>query len=99
MHLLLVLPVLVPLGCFALSLVLLRRPVAQRALGVVGAAGLLAAGLALFAAEPFLEGRWGGAKLPGLGRPGTPLLFDVGVYFVVLGTVLTVVLSLLEVEE
>ena len=74
--------------------------IAPTALIGVGLLVAVASGLvALFAAEPFLEGRWGGAKLPVLGRPGTPLLLDVGVYFVVLGTVLTVVLSLLEVEE
>ena len=72
-------------------------PVALIGVGllVASASGLLA----LFAGEPFLEGRWGAAKLPVLGKPGTPLLFDVGVYFVVLGTVLTVFLSLLEAEE
>jgi multicomponent Na+:H+ antiporter subunit D len=44
-----VLPVLVPLGAALLSLAAWGRPRAQRALGVAGTAGLLAAGLALFA--------------------------------------------------
>lgn len=65
--------------------------------------GLLIAitsGLLAFAGgDPFLTGRWAGLEVPVLGKPGTPLLFDVGVYLVVLGTVLTVVLALLESDE
>jgi len=46
----------------------------------------------------FLEGRWMEVYLPGLGdvHLGTPLLFDVGVYAVVMGMVLTIVLSAAE---
>lgn len=49
----------------------------------------------------FFEGRWVELGLPVLGKVslGTPLLFDLGVYFVVIGAVLTVVLTLAEVEE
>ena len=56
-------------------------------------------GAEIRACAPFLAGRWGSTALPVLGKPGTPLLFDVGVYLVVLGTVLTVTLSLLEADE
>jgi len=66
----------------------------------VTAAGLalaLAAGLVgRLAGEPFLTGIWWApAKDLVL---GTPLLFDVGVFFVVLGSVLTLVLALEESE-
>jgi multicomponent Na+:H+ antiporter subunit B len=77
---------------------LLRVP--PTALIGVGLLVAVASGLlALFQGEPFLEGRWGAVELPVLGKPGTPLLFDAGVYLVVLGTVLAVVLTLLEAEE
>jgi multicomponent Na+:H+ antiporter subunit B len=52
----------------------------------------------LFAGEPFLTGLWFTARVPGLGEIplGTPLLFDCGVYLVVLGVTLTMILTLAE---
>lgn len=49
----------------------------------------------------FFASRWIDVYLPILGEVhlGTPLLFDLGVYFVVIGSVLTFVLTLAEVEE
>jgi len=44
--------------------------------------------------RPFLTAYWSERPLPVIGKLGTPLLFDVGVYLVVLGTVLTILLSL-----
>ncbi len=63
-------------------------------LAVIATSG--AAGLALGAS--FLEGQWINAYLPGLGdvHLGTPLLFDLGVYAVVMGMVLTIVLTAAE---
>lgn len=62
------------------------------------AAGLALAGLSgvwsLFSGRPFLTSQWGDQPIPVMGKLGTPLLFDVGVYLVVLGTVLTILLSL-----
>jgi multicomponent Na+:H+ antiporter subunit A len=58
--------------------------------GLAVAAGSGLAGVAL-AGAPFLTGQWatvGGLKL------GTPLLFDVGVFLVVVGFTLTIVLAL-----
>lgn len=67
------------------------EPVALAGAGVVAA---LVAGLwGLLAGGSFLKGLWtsiGGLKL------GTPLLFDIGVYLVVIGAVLTMVLALEE---
>ena len=56
-----------------------------------GAAGLLGSGA-------FLTGLWADVPLPGGGSlaVGTPLLFDLGVYLVVIGVVLTIVFSLAE---
>jgi len=54
--------------------------------------------LPVFAGRPFLTGLWGYLDLPGLAAldVGTPLLFDIGVYLVVMGMTLTVILSLSE---
>ncbi len=48
--------------------------------------------------QPFMTGKWGYVPVPGLGKVevGTPLLFDVGVYLVVLGITLLIVFSLAE---
>ena len=64
------------------------------ALSGIGVAAALAAGFwGLLGGGSFLKGLWttiGGLKI------GTPLLFDIGVYLVVIGGVLTMVLSLEE---
>ncbi|WP_447980087.1 Na+/H+ antiporter subunit B [Candidatus Nitrospira bockiana] len=68
------------------------------------AAGLCtAAGSGIIAVgkgEPFLTGQWVVAPLPVVeDLPlGTPLLFDVGVYLVVIGVVVAILLSVAEVE-
>ncbi|MCF6285713.1 MAG: Na+/H+ antiporter subunit B [Candidatus Hydrogenedentes bacterium] len=48
--------------------------------------------------DPFLTGLWGSFHLPAVGELtlGTPLLFDVGVYLVVVGVVLTITFAILE---
>ncbi len=50
----------------------------------------------LFFVKPFLTGMWSDLKLPVLGKVGTPLLFDTGVYLVVIGVTLTFIFSLAE---
>jgi multicomponent Na+:H+ antiporter subunit B len=52
----------------------------------------------LLAGEAFLTGIWFTAYAPGLGELtlGTPLMFDCGVYLVVLGVTLTMILALAE---
>jgi multicomponent Na+:H+ antiporter subunit B len=45
---------------------------------------------------PFMTGVWGTTELPAVGKPGTPLLFDLGVYLVVVGVALTILLALAE---
>jgi multicomponent Na+:H+ antiporter subunit B len=65
-----------------------------RAIAVLGIAVAIVAGLlAAVADEPFLTGVWAfPAGLP----LGTPLLFDMGVYLVVVGAVTTLVFALEE---
>ncbi|MDZ7359336.1 MAG: Na+/H+ antiporter subunit B [candidate division KSB1 bacterium] len=66
------------------------------------AAGLLAAAgsgiLSLLSGLPYMTGLWSAREVPVLGKIGTPLLFDIGVYLVVLGVTLMIVLSLAEEE-
>ena len=50
----------------------------------------------LFIGKPFLTGLWSEIKVPVLGKVGTPLLFDAGVYLVVVGVTLTIIFSLEE---
>ncbi|MEF8823654.1 MAG: Na+/H+ antiporter subunit B [Desulfohalobiaceae bacterium] len=73
--------------------------IAPRDLIVLGMALALFSGLiGLFAGNPFLTGLWwtlaerGGKEIV----LGTPLLFDIGVYAIVLGTILTLILALEE---
>jgi multicomponent Na+:H+ antiporter subunit B len=54
--------------------------------------------ISLLAGYPFMTGLWGKTPLPVLGKLGTPFLFDVGVYIVVVGVTLTIIFSLAESE-
>ncbi len=46
--------------------------------------------------RPFMTGLWWKYPLPVLGKVGTPLLFDVGVYLTVMGTTLMILFTLAE---
>ena len=65
-------------------------------------AGLLVALLSglpsLLTGEAFLTGQWGNIPMPGLGdwALGTPLIFDIGVYLVVVGITLQIIISVAE---
>jgi multicomponent Na+:H+ antiporter subunit B len=63
-------------------------------IGVGLLASTLSGCLALFLGKPFLTGVWGSRPVPGIGKVSTVLLFDVGVYLVVAGTALLILLSL-----
>ncbi|HVL69976.1 MAG TPA: Na+/H+ antiporter subunit B [Vicinamibacterales bacterium] len=97
---------LVAASAFALHALAHDARSARRALGVhprtVLAVGLLVAALSgiwgLLAGRAFLTGLWTELPLPGGGYLpiGTPLLFDAGVYLLVLGMVLLIVFPLAE---
>lgn len=73
--------------------------IAPRSLIGFGLAAALISGLpALVAGEVYLKSSWIALDLPGWGRIdlGTPLLFDAGVYLVVLGVTLNIVFALAE---
>ena len=89
---------LVVAAAYSLSAFAFGVPAARRALLVdpsqlIGAGLLLALGsglLPVFLAKPFLTAQW---LAPSLGL-GTPLLFDVGVFCVVVGVVVTMTFTL-----
>ncbi|MDX5436999.1 MAG: cation:proton antiporter [Pontibacter sp.] len=68
------------------------RPTYLMAFGLLTAVGSGVVGLV--AGKPFLTGYWLDAKLPLIGSLGTPLLFDTGVYLLVLGMVLKMVFTM-----
>jgi len=95
---------LVAAAAFALYTIAYDVAAARRALWfeprTLIATGLLAAagsGLTAFAAgRPFLTALWGTLQLADPVAVGTPLLFDAGVYLVVVGATLTIIFSLAE---
>jgi multicomponent Na+:H+ antiporter subunit B len=56
--------------------------------------------LALLAGDPFLTSSWGALRLPGFPSVdlGTPVLFDLGVYLLVIGVTLSIIFALEEAE-
>ena len=96
---------LVAAGAFALYLMAFGEAAMRRLLRVaprdllgVGLAIALVSGLfAVFSNEAFMTGQWMSLKLGEGLEPlklGTPLLFDIGVFLVVVGFTLTIVLAL-----
>jgi multicomponent Na+:H+ antiporter subunit B len=95
-------------SAFTLQALCLGVASARRALRIephtlMGAGLLLAAGSGiptLAEGEPFLTGRWTGIAAPFDGEiaVSTTLLFDIGVYLVVLGVTLLIVFTLIEEE-
>jgi multicomponent Na+:H+ antiporter subunit B len=95
---------LVAAAAFILYAVAFDVAATRRALGVdlhtlVGIGLFCAAGsgmLGLLQQAPYMTGQWGTQVLPVLGKIGTPLLFDVGVYLVVIGVILLILFSLMD---
>lgn len=72
--------------------VLWARPATLMGAGL--ALALISGLVGLAIGRPFMTALWGTAEIPAVGKPGTPLLFDVGVYLVVLGVVMKIMFSL-----
>jgi multicomponent Na+:H+ antiporter subunit B len=97
---------LVGAAAFALYAIAFDVPAARRMLGIrpqmMIAIGLAMAGsagvISLLAAEPYLRHLWYHIEVPGFGEIhlGTFLLFDIGVFLVVIGVTLLIVLTLAE---
>lgn len=77
----------------------LLRVSPRRLIGI----GLLAAAVSgligMIGGDPFMTARWDSREIAVLGKLGTPLLFDIGVYLVVIGITLTIIFALIEAEE
>ena len=54
--------------------------------------------VSVFYKKPFLTGIWLKFEVPLIGKIGTPLIFDIGVYIVVLGISTMIIFSLAEEE-
>lgn len=66
-----------------------------RALTGCGLLVALAAGVAGWLdGRAFLTGVWTAGEIPGVGKLGTPLLFDLGVFLLVIGAALTILFTL-----
>lgn len=64
---------------------------------LLGIGLLMAAGsgiVSFLVGQPFMTGQWW-AQVPGIGKVGTVLIFDIGVYLVVLGTTLMILVGLM----
>ena len=91
-------------GAFALYALAYEAKAARRLLrldprSIIGAGLITAVGSGLAAVsggQPFLTGQWLPYPIPFLGKLGTVFFFDLGVYLVVLGTTLLVLLTLVE---
>lgn len=92
----------------AIALVLLSEGLDEaRRLLRVDPLALVAAGLLVALASgvppllrgwPYMTGLWLKVPLPVVGKVGSPVIFDVGVYLVVLGIVLAILFALAEEE-
>lgn len=87
------------LYAIALSPAALRKllPVEPHLLVSAGLISALVSGLIpMLAGKPFMTGLWLKYPIPVIGKVGTPLLFDTGVYLVVIGVVTWILLTLAE---
>ncbi|HOJ03423.1 MAG TPA: MnhB domain-containing protein [Bacteroidota bacterium] len=76
--------------------------ISPRLLSSLGILVAIGSGLpALASGRPFMSGEWAVLVLPLLGSVplGTPLLFDIGVFFTVIGFTLTIFFTLAEFNE
>ena len=64
------------------------EPIYIIATGLLLAATSGVAGLVF--GQPFMHAYWADFYIPILGKPGTPILFDIGVYLLVIGVVLKI---------
>lgn len=70
-----------------------------RSIILIGVSVMVGSGLvSLILGEPLLTGFWFETPVPVIGKIGTPLIFDVGVYLLVTGIALSVIFTLAEDE-
>lgn len=69
---------------------------------IIASGLLIAIGSALYSlffGEFFMTGKWTSFSLPVIGKIGTPLIFDIGVYLVVIGIAINIIFTLEEDEN
>jgi multicomponent Na+:H+ antiporter subunit B len=79
------------------SKVLRFKPIMLIAIGL--AIALISGLIPIFFNQSFLTGLWLKFTIPVIGKIGTPLLFDIGVYILVLGISTKIIFSMAEEEE
>jgi len=88
---------------FAFGIAATRRAlrVEPQRLIITGLLVVLGSGLlpVVLAGAPFLTGLWDDTPIPVIGKLGTPVTFDIGVYLVVTGVVLHIIFTLAERED
>lgn len=95
---------LVAASAFSLYMIAFNVEKARRILRIdprslMGAGLFLAsvsAWISLLQGRPFMTGIWMEKVFPVIGKVGTPFLFDVGVYLVVIGVSLTILFTMAE---
>lgn len=50
----------------------------------------------MFKGLPFMTSIWTMVELPVIEAPGTPFLFDMGIFIIVIGSILTIVFTIIE---
>ncbi|MBA2329323.1 MAG: Na+/H+ antiporter subunit B [Chitinophagaceae bacterium] len=60
---------------------------------------LLSGVLPLLSGLPFMKGSWFKDPVPVIGMVGSPLFFDIGVFFVVIGVTLTILFTISETAQ
>jgi len=89
------------LYAFAYKVDQARKALRVEPLSLIGVGLLLiviSGTLSVFRGLPYMTGLWLKEPLPVLGKLGTPVVFDTGVYLAVVGVTLTIIFSLAESE-
>ncbi len=73
------------------------EPIKLMALGLLLA--VISAFISVTTGQYFMTAMWAKNEFPVIGKVGTPLLFDLGVYFLVLGIVTKIIFSLAEEDK
>jgi multicomponent Na+:H+ antiporter subunit B len=73
------------------------EPIKLIALGLL--LSVISAFISVVTGQDFMTGVWAKNEFPVIGKVSTPLLFDLGVFFLVLGIVLKIVFSLAEEDK
>ncbi len=88
---------------FAFGIKRAKASLGVQPISLIGIGLSCAAGSALIAplvtGQPFMTALWGETDIPSIGKLSTPLLFDIGVMFVVIGVILLIIFTLAEEDE